>query len=139
MKKKSSNSRRTFLKKFSVSTAAAAAVPSIMVESKTPSDKTIEYLHLVRKHEIAANDRIRVGLIGTGGMDVGDTQTALMVEGVEVVAACDLYQGRLTRAKELWGKNLYTTRDYRALPDRPDVDVVINATIQRINGMVDSR
>jgi predicted dehydrogenase len=88
----------------------------------------VEYLHLVKKQNISANDRIRIGLIGTGGMGIGDMQTALMVEGVEVVSACDLYDGRLTRARELWGKDLYTTRDYRELLDRSDVDVVINAT-----------
>jgi predicted dehydrogenase len=124
MRKKSSNSRRTFLKKLGLSAAGATAVSKVTAD--TPAN--FEYLHLVRKQNISANDRIRIGLIGTGGMGIGDTQTALMVEGVEVVAACDLYQGRLTRAKELWGKDIYTTRDYRELLERSDVDVIINAT-----------
>lgn len=125
MKKKTESSRRSFLKKLGVSAAAAAAVPSI---PQTTNANHIEYLHLVKKQAVSANDRIRVALIGTGGMGIGDTRTALMVEGVEVVAACDLYDGRLTRAKELWGKDLFTTRDYRQVLERSDVDVIINAT-----------
>lgn len=125
MKKKTERSRRSFLKKLGVSAAAVVTAPTV---AQSASVNNIEYLHLIKRQTVSANDRIRVALIGTGGMGIGDTQTALMVEGVEVVAACDLYDGRLTRAKELWGKDLFTTRDYRRILDRSDVDVVINAT-----------
>ena len=43
---------------------------------------------------------MRVALIGTGGMGIGDMQAALQVPGTEIVAACDLYTGRLARAKK---------------------------------------
>ena len=109
MKKTSENSRRKFLKKLGSSAAVAAAVPPALA---TASPKTAaEYLHLVKRKKVSANDNIRIALIGTGGMGIGDVQAALMVEGVDMVAACDLYDGRLRRAKELWGKELVTTRD----------------------------
>jgi predicted dehydrogenase len=125
MKETPENSRRKFLKKLGSTAAVAAAVPAALAHE---SAQIPQYLPLVKRQNISANDRIRIALIGTGGMGIGDTNTALMVEGVEVVAACDLYDGRLTRAKELWGTDLYTTKDYREILDRSDVDCVINAT-----------
>ncbi|MEX0772655.1 MAG: Gfo/Idh/MocA family oxidoreductase [Balneolales bacterium] len=126
MKKSSNNSRRSFLKKLGTSATGFMVAP--MAVSQGNAFSNVEYLDLVKKQNTSANDRIRVGLIGTGGMGIGDMQTALMVDGVEVVAACDLYDGRLTRAKELWGNDLFTTRDYREIIDRSDIDVIINAT-----------
>lgn len=50
---------------------------------------------------ISAGDRIRIATIGFGGMGSGDTRFALNVPGVELVAVCDIYDGRLARAREL--------------------------------------
>src|SRR5690606_3273657 len=57
-----------------------------------------------------------------------DTNTALMVEGVKLTAVCDLYDKRLEDAKRSWGDNLFTTKDYKEILKRDDVDVVIVAT-----------
>jgi len=62
---------------------------------------------------VSANDRVQIALIGAGGMGSGDTRYQLSFLGVELVAVCDVYDGRLTRAKEVWGNHLFTTRDYR--------------------------
>ena len=39
----------------------------------------------------AANDRIRLGFIGTGRMGIKNLQAALQVGGVEIVSLCDVY------------------------------------------------
>ena len=77
---------------------------------------------------VAANDRIRFATIGIGGMGSGDTQTALSLGGAELVGVCDIYDGRLERAREVWGSRIFTTRDYREILARKDVDAVIIAT-----------
>jgi predicted dehydrogenase len=81
-----------------------------------------------RARKVAANDRVRLGVIGTGIIGFYNIKSALTVPEVELAAVCDLYDGRLTRAKEMYGQNLVTTRDYREMLARDDIDVVLVAT-----------
>ncbi len=76
----------------------------------------------------SANDNIQIALIGAGGMGSADVRSSLAVGGVKLVAVSDIYEGRLTRAKENWGSDLFTTRDYREVLARPDIDAVIIGT-----------
>lgn len=83
--------------------------------------------------QVAPSDKVRVALIGAGGMGSGDAHSSLAAGGTELVAVADVYQGRLDSAKEKWGqeksgKGLFTTRDYREILARPDIDAVIVAT-----------
>jgi predicted dehydrogenase len=98
--------RRHFLQTSSAATLAVSAA----AQTKSP------------------NDRIRFATIGLGGMGSADTRSALAVGGTELVAVADVYQGRLDRAKEVWGSQVATTRDYREILDRKDIDAVIVAT-----------
>lgn len=75
----------------------------------------------------SANDRVQIALIGAGGMGSGDVYSSLSV-GSKLVAVADVYQGRLDRAKENWGSDIFTTRDYREILQRKDVDAVIIGT-----------
>jgi predicted dehydrogenase len=77
---------------------------------------------------VSPNDRVRIGLIGAGGQGSGDTRNALNVGGVELAAVADIYDGRLKRAREVWGDQVFTTRDYREVLARKDVDAVFVAT-----------
>jgi predicted dehydrogenase len=75
-----------------------------------------------------ANDRIQVALIGAGGQGMGDAR-ASVAAGAKLIAVADVYDGRLTRSKEIWGSDLLlTTRDYREVLARPDVDAIIIGT-----------
>src|SRR5579859_5059715 len=76
----------------------------------------------------SANDRVQIALVGAGGQGMGDVRSSLVTGGVKLVAAADVYQGRLDRTRELWGKDVFITRDYRELLARRDVDAVIVAT-----------
>lgn len=76
----------------------------------------------------AANEKINIGVIGCGIQGNSDLNAALKVSGAAITGACDLYTGRLTRMKEVHGADLYTTRDYRELLQRKDIDAVIIAT-----------
>src|SRR3954451_12874228 len=78
--------------------------------------------------DVSPNSRIRIATIGFGGMGMGDTRYAVSIPGVELVAVCDIYDGRLTRARETHGDQIFTTRDYREVLARKDVDAVIIAT-----------
>jgi predicted dehydrogenase len=95
----------------SLASAAAAAQEAAATTKKT-----------------SANDKIQFALIGAGQMGTGDANSALAVGGAQIVAVADVYEGRLTRAKERWGNHVFTTRDYREVLARKDVDAVIIGT-----------
>jgi predicted dehydrogenase len=77
---------------------------------------------------VAANDHIQIALVGAGGQGQGDTRVALQVPGVKLVAVADCYNGRLEHSKELWGEDIFTTRDYNEILARKDIDAVIVGT-----------
>lgn len=115
-------SRREFLRVAAASSVVTGVAPGIL------TSKTHELVRRTPSKKYGANDKIRIATIGFGGMGHGDTRTALQVEGIEMVAAADCYKGRLQHAKELYGKDLFTTQDYREIIDRSDIDAVIIAT-----------
>jgi predicted dehydrogenase len=106
-------SRRDFLQ----AVAGVAAAPTILRAQPAAASQNV-----------APNDRIRAAVFGVGIRGQQDVRSALRTPGVELVAAADVYDGRLTLAKELWGGHVFTTRDYREVLARPDVDAVIIAT-----------
>ena len=83
---------------------------------------------LAQQRRITPNDNVQIALIGAGGQGSGDARSSLAVGGVKLVAVSDVYDGRLARAKEVWGDQVFTTRDYREVLARPDIDAVIIGT-----------
>ena len=120
-----SNTRRSFIKKFTLGTTIVSSSPYLL------SGAYNQKLTLDRSYSLetfSANDQINLALIGCGIQGIYDTNAALKITGVKLVAVCDLYTGRLDRAKELWGNDLFTSHDYRDLLERIDIDAVIVAT-----------
>jgi len=76
----------------------------------------------------AASDRVRFGMIGIGMQGSGLLGTSITLPGVECVAACDLYDGRHTLAREITAKaDLPVTRRYHELLDNKDIDCIVAA------------
>ena len=121
---KSQTSRRKFLQNLG---GTAVLLSAGSLSSFASSKKTEEYI-IAYDRNFAANDKIRIAGIGMGIMGNDDMDTALKVPGVEIVAACDLYSGRLERVKEKYGKDVFTTKDYREILNRKDIDAVVIAT-----------
>jgi len=110
-------SRRDFLKRATAGTVvASSSVHLLKAEPEEPQPPS------------GSTDRVGFATIGLGIQGTGDTRAALKTPGIELVAVADLYDGRLTRAKELFGEKVFTTRDYKEVLARPDVDAVLIAT-----------
>ncbi|HKQ79393.1 MAG TPA: Gfo/Idh/MocA family oxidoreductase [Blastocatellia bacterium] len=79
---------------------------------------------------LGANNRLRIGIIGCGGLAQGAHIPSLMkmkeTDNVEIAAVCDVYQKRLDQASATTGAS--AIKDYRAMLDRKDIDYVAIVT-----------
>jgi len=77
-----------------------------------------------------ANNRLRIGVIGCGGLARGAHIPALLgmkdSDNVEIVAVCDVYQKNLDLAVKATGAKPYT--DYRRLLESKEIDYVTIVT-----------
>src|SRR6202163_4985738 len=99
-------SRRQFLQRSAAVSGALVAKRTFFLDPETiPSPS----------EAVPASDRVRFGIIGIGMQGSGLLTNAIQLPGVECVAACDLYDGRHTLAKEIAGLKVTTTRRYQEL------------------------
>ncbi len=116
-------SRREFLRQAAATTVMAGMTPTLL------GSRTEELLTPQRSRgQPAPSDTIRIATIGMGIIGFIDTETALEVPGTEFVACADCYDGRLVHTQEVFGAGVATTRDYREILDRSDVDAVLVCT-----------
>ncbi|MFM8348583.1 MAG: Gfo/Idh/MocA family protein, partial [Bacteroidota bacterium] len=122
--KSSKQSRREFLRK---ATATGILTGAVIHSQARPLTLSPAH-HPWTNRSFGANDQVNIAAIGMGIMGFNNMEHTLKVPGVKLVGACDLYSGRLERAKEVYGKDLFTTKNYRELLDRKDIDAVVIST-----------
>ena len=111
-------SRREFL-----GIGAAAAGASLAGKTILPSSQLLEG----PARTVSASDRIRFGMIGVGMQGSGLLAESITLPGVECAAACDLYDGRHTLAREIVRADLPVTRRYQELLNNKDIDCIVAA------------
>jgi len=77
---------------------------------------------------MGANNRLRVGFIGVGGMGRGNLRDFLKCENVEVVAVSDVWQPNVERASEIVLRKAATYKDFRKVLERQDIDAGVIST-----------
>jgi predicted dehydrogenase len=115
------SSRRDFFKSLAAVSAAAGLAPSTFGAGTGA-------LPAAEPASVPPNDRIQFATIGTGIIGFVNTNTANSLPGAELVAAADCYDARLTRVNEMFGDDVFTTRDYREVLTRSEVDAVLICT-----------
>ena len=113
-------SRRDFLGATGKGLATAGVMGSVLFPRVAPAQA------------IGANEKVRVGLIGAGGMGRGDLDCFLQNPEVDCPIICDVDDAMLAKCVELVesrrGHKPDTVKDFRRVIDRKDVDVVLVGT-----------
>lgn len=76
-----------------------------------------------------ANERLRIGVIGAGGMATGHMHTLVRMrekDNLDILGVCDVYRKRLDKAVQITGGKPY--KEYRRLLEVKDIDYVLIAT-----------
>jgi len=118
MPNKKQINRRQFLKRSSGVAIVGLGFPAIVPSSV-----------LGRSGGYLPSEKLTVGVVGTGGMGIGDMRTFMSEADAHVVAVCDVDANHMSRAKQLvderYGNNdCATYADFRDLIARDDIDIV---------------
>lgn len=105
MTKNKGITRREFVKRSAVAAAALTIVPRSVLGGQGYT---------------APSDELTNAVIGVGGMGRGHLQ----YEGARLLAVCDVDTRHLARALEIAGPGVKGYTDFRAVLERPDIDIV---------------
>jgi predicted dehydrogenase len=108
MEKNSALTRREFLVDTALAGAGAALLGGLAPASA-----------------LGANDRIRVGVLGTGERARYVMKFFQTAPGVEIAAVCDVYAPARAQALEIAGPDAQAYSNYREVLDRKDIDAVL--------------
>ncbi len=113
-------SRRTFLQRGGLAASLA------------PFAFSGPFIRSARADEPGANDKVRLAIIGCGGMGQGDLKCFFLNPEVDCVAVCDVDDANIAKGVEICqkerGHKPDTTKDFQRVLERKDVDVVLIAT-----------
>ena len=113
-------SRRGFVRRMAQFSLAGLAGSAIPLGSKARAEK------------VAPSDRVRLGVIGCGGMGGRHLEALAVDPQCEVVVICDVFKQRYEnwqkKVGELSGKAPEAFQDFRYLLDRKDLDAVFVVT-----------
>jgi predicted dehydrogenase len=114
-------SRRAFLSQ----STAAAGLGSLAFSN-------LHLLSSAHADDVAPSDKMRLGVIGCGGMGRGDLECFFGNPEVDCPVLCDIDDAMLAKAVDLCQtkrrKRPDTVKDFRRVLDRKDIDIVLVAT-----------
>ena len=126
-------SRRSFIKRSLAGVAGAglASTGPLAAGSQTAASSG---------RVAGANRRVRIGLVGCGGMGTGDLRDMLR-NGAQLIALCDVDDAQTAKAKEFATREFsqtpdLVTRDFRRVLERSDIDAVVVATPDHWHALV---
>jgi hypothetical protein len=88
--------RREFLRSTAAATLAGIGAPACAVRAGAP-ERATEGTTLLRT---APLERVRVGMVGVGGMGTVHLENFLAIEDAEVRAVCDIVEAKVARAQQ---------------------------------------
>ena len=127
--------RRDFIASSSIVTAGTIA--GLTLYSCNPDAKSIREMRVP-----GPNDTINLGVIGLGMRAKQLLSEFLRIEGVRVIAVCDIDDQRINRAVSIidshYGEDgaCVAYKDFRELIEREDIDGVIVATPDHWHGIM---
>jgi predicted dehydrogenase len=110
--------RRTFLKKSTAASLGAFMAPAIFSSAA---------------RVLGANDRILMGIIGSGGRGRNVMKTH-QAQGIEFIGVADIYKANLYAGLKQAGEKAQAFSDYRKLLDRKEINAVLIASPEHWHG-----
>ena len=108
------NSVKTFTRRRFLRNSSASLVSGYVASSALSATKIL-----------GANDRIRLGVIGTGGRARYLMGLLKNLPGNEQIAVCDVYEPNMDQAVTLVGAGAKRYVDYGAMLDSKEIDAVV--------------
>jgi len=124
--------RRNFLKK------GAKASLGIALGSMTLQLEAEKLLPILDAYPFSPQklEKVRIGMVGVGGMGISHVSNFVKIKGCEIVAVCDIIEDRVIRAQNMAFEAGFPRPDgyskgeldFKRMCERDDIDLVFTAT-----------